>query len=333
MAEIKSPIAELKKTLIQIREAARVYGDALQSNEAATRAVLIDPILKALGWDTGNPFMVEVESRSSQSRFDYALQDMNRETQIIVEAKSARTDLTQRETFMSLVKYAFESELENVFLTDGINWHHFTQFKPGVSEPTAKLSIESDLADVATYLITHLDAAKYWEDESIDYLSQEVRQLRGEVNTLKTIQSAELGPVAGQFSLDAKAKVTDRPLDLKPLSELSNLKYTKPKLLLLPDNSLVEVGSWTDVLVQSCDFVLSKDDRLQIPMPDKVGKKIQLISLTQPPLGISYYERTYQGRQIYIYTNYDSSNCVKNSIYILEKLKLPGAVDPAIQLS
>jgi hypothetical protein len=334
MAEIKSPLAELKNTLIQVREAARVYSRALQNNEAATRAVLIDPLLRALGWDTGNPFMVEVESKISQSRFDYALQDMNAETQIIVEAKSVGTDLTLEETFMSLVKYAFASKLENVFLTDGVHWHHFTQFKPGISEPETKLSIEADdLVDVANYFIQHLDAARYWEEDSIDQVTQEVRQLRGELNALKTAQLTELGPLAKYESGGAAETKIDLQPGFTPLAELTNLKFTKPKNFRLPDNKIVEVSSWTDVLVQSCDYVFQTTDNLQIPIADKAGKKIQLISLVQPPLGISYYERTYLGRQVYIYTNYDSITCVKNSIHILSKSKSVKTVEPAIQLS
>lgn len=334
MTKTKSPLATVKTSLLQIRESARVYREALLNNEAATRAVLIDPLLRVLGWDTGNPFMVEVERRLNQSRFDYTLLDRNRQAQIVIEAKSAGTDLAQNDTHMALVKYAFDLRLENIFLTDGVSWHHYTQFKPGFTEPERKFSIDEDnLYDMSVYLVQHLDASKFWEDENIDQISQETRQLRGEVNELKADFARFLTSASEKTKEDLISTYlpaqNDFNNDFSPLSKLGDLKHTKPQLLRLPDNSIIKVGSWTDVLVQSCDYVLSKVWDLPIPLPDKAGKRVQLLSSVQPPLGISYYQRNYNGRQIFIYTNYDSANCVKNSLHILSKLDNLD-VEPAI---
>ena len=41
------------------------HASALQQSEALTRYALIDPLLRALGWDTGDPSQVLVEYRSS----------------------------------------------------------------------------------------------------------------------------------------------------------------------------------------------------------------------------------------------------------------------------
>ena len=57
----QSPLSNLCDVLIQIQESANQYKATLSRNEAATRAVLIDPILRALGWNTANTNMVEVE--------------------------------------------------------------------------------------------------------------------------------------------------------------------------------------------------------------------------------------------------------------------------------
>jgi hypothetical protein len=274
--------------------------------------------------------MVEVERKTTQSRFDYALLDVNRETQIVVEAKSAGSDLSQNDTFMALVKYAFDAELENIFLTDGIHWHHFTEFKPGQSEPNQRLSIEDeDLNKVAVYFIQHLDAAKYWEEEGLDKLSQDIRQLRGELNTLKgdfvRTQESRFSPAVP----DIWPKGSPEEQKFVPMSELTNLKFTKPRFLQLPDGSVLEVTTWTDILVQSCVYVLSQVNNVPIPLKDKAQKKINLLSNIRPPLGISYYEKEYMGNQIFIYTNYDSHNCVKNSLYILERLGKQ-AFEPAV---
>lgn len=53
--------------------AAQEYAATLEKNEAATRAVLVDPVLRALGWDTANTYMVEVERVHADTRVDDAL--------------------------------------------------------------------------------------------------------------------------------------------------------------------------------------------------------------------------------------------------------------------
>ena len=70
---IPSPLSDLSDVLSQIKESAIRYEATLKKNEAATRAVLIDPVLRALGWDTADTDMVEVEKTLDQPRVDYAL--------------------------------------------------------------------------------------------------------------------------------------------------------------------------------------------------------------------------------------------------------------------
>jgi predicted type IV restriction endonuclease len=91
---------------------------------------LIDPVLRALGWDTANTSMVEVEKTLDQARVDYALYD-KAVVRVIIEAKSLSTNLAQTGFIMSLVNYAFTFQLQDIFLTDGIIWQHFTNFQPG----------------------------------------------------------------------------------------------------------------------------------------------------------------------------------------------------------
>ncbi len=93
----------------------------MKNSEAATRAALIDPILRALGWDIANPARVLVENTKTVdkkgTRVDYALLHGD-ETKIIVEAKklgeNLKTDLTQ------VVQYIVGRGVSNLFVTDGL---------------------------------------------------------------------------------------------------------------------------------------------------------------------------------------------------------------------
>jgi hypothetical protein len=101
---IQSPLSNLSDVLTHIKESATRYQATLKKNEAATRAVLIDPVLRALGWDTANTYMVEVEKTLDQARVDYALYDKNATVHIIIDAKSLGVNLAQPSFILSLVK-------------------------------------------------------------------------------------------------------------------------------------------------------------------------------------------------------------------------------------
>ena len=56
-----SPLLAIYYTIQQVLANADANAGIFQKNEAATRAALIDPLLRVLGWDTTNVRMVEPE--------------------------------------------------------------------------------------------------------------------------------------------------------------------------------------------------------------------------------------------------------------------------------
>ena len=324
----QSPLSNLCDVLIQIQESANLYKTTLSRNEAATRAVLIDPVLRALGWNTANTNMVEVERTIDQVRADYALYDSNQIPQIIVEAKALGTNLAQKKLVISLVNYAFSFGLEDVFLTDGLVWEHFDSFQPGKLEPTRILNIlEDNPVDCAAYLVQHLDAAKYWPiEQTIDVLSQRIEELESTIATLqKSFASLASQTTTTQApSLTKTAQnIQDKVIEKRNFISLENLGEItgkKPSLFQLPNGSVVKIKTWKDVLRESCQFGLTHNNKIKIPFPDRVGKKVSLFNYDKPAKGISFFTEDYNGKTIYVYVNYDSRNCVANSSYILEQL-------------
>jgi hypothetical protein len=318
---IQSPLSNLCEVLKQVTESAKRYQSTLKKNEAATRAVLIDPILRALGWDTANTHMVEVEKSLSGTRVDYALYDSNTDVKIVIEAKSLETNLQQNAITMNLVTYAFTYGIQEVFLTDGIIWHHFTSFQPGnIETKIIDLSIDSSV-ECASYLVQRLDAAKFWpEEQTIDNLSQEVAQLK---NIIANLQKDFLGLITSKQSPKPANQIPISINNLEAnhefiaLEDLRNVTGKKPIHLQLPDNSKIKINGWSDVLRECCKFSLQHNPNIPIPLPDKSGKKVQLFSTNKPAQGISYIEEQYQGQVIYIYTNYDANHCVSNALHVL----------------
>jgi predicted type IV restriction endonuclease len=327
----QSPLSNLCDVLIQIQDSANLYESTLTSNEAATRAVLVDPVLRALGWDTANTNMVEVEKTLDQVRADYALYDNNSIPRIIVEAKSLGTDLNQKKLVMSLVNYAFGFGLKDVFLTDGLVWHHFDDFQPGYLEPRKVIDlVKNNPVECAAYLVQHLDAAKFWPvEQTIDVLSQRIEELESSVSTMQQNLSSLLITKTAQPAIDQPVsllnifdKVVGDSEDLVfiDLDDVDDIAGKKPSHLRLPDGSILKIKSWKDILRESCKFTLAQNPSIPIPFADRVGKKVLLFNYVKPAKGISYVTEEFNGKTLYIYVNYDSYNCVANSIYVLKQV-------------
>jgi len=327
---IKSPLSNLSDTINQVKDSAAQYRDTLQRNEAATRAVLIDPILHALGWDTANTYMVEVEKSFEQTRVDYALYDNNAKVRIVVEAKALGSNLDDRSITINLFKYALTYATQDFFLTDGLIWKHITNFQPNNNDARIVDFGQDDPIDCAAYLVQHLDAAKFWpEEQTIDVLAQRLAQLESTITTLQREVSQLKVPQTTHFTpAESLSRTTGHTpalstndthlfIDLDSVGYITN---TNPSLLRLPDGSVLKISKWKDVLVECCKFALRNNENINLPFPDRSGRKVRLFDLVRPPLGISSVQEEYKDQSIYIYTNYDSNNSVANAIHILNQV-------------
>ena len=66
------PLESLLTLVEKLRKRIDAHGDALRQSEALTRYVLIDPLLRELGWDTEDPVLVRPEYREAGGSADYA---------------------------------------------------------------------------------------------------------------------------------------------------------------------------------------------------------------------------------------------------------------------
>jgi hypothetical protein len=109
----------LFEVIQKVRARIQKHGDALRNNEMLTRYALVDPILRALGWDTEDPDAVEPEFRLETGRPDYALKHEGQPL-IMVEAKSLRgaIDQAREEGF----RYCWRMKVPFYVITDGNRW-------------------------------------------------------------------------------------------------------------------------------------------------------------------------------------------------------------------
>lgn len=111
---------DLEKTLNSVRQRIGKYRKARRINEENTKATLIEPVLRALGWDVED--MEEVNREFKVKRrdrpVDYALL-LLRNPRLLVEAKALGEDLNDRRWSNQIMGYAAVAGVEWTVLTDG----------------------------------------------------------------------------------------------------------------------------------------------------------------------------------------------------------------------
>ena len=135
---------ELVKTIDDLKGRIKEHREQIEAYEVRTRTALIDPMLRALGWDVSDPALVTIEAKMVRGWADYALLDGNGETVVLVEAKK----LSDKDIpFVQIVSYAVSEQMEGksdiryCAITNGDVWHLYDL---QTRKPLLKTSIVSD---------------------------------------------------------------------------------------------------------------------------------------------------------------------------------------------
>ena len=123
-------MSELSEALDSVRKRiARYQGKHM--NEQNTKTALIDPILRALGWDVGDLEQVEQEykRRPRDKPVDYALLVM-RTPRLFVEAKALGQDVSDRKWANQIMGYASVAGVEWVVITNGEEYRIYNACAP-----------------------------------------------------------------------------------------------------------------------------------------------------------------------------------------------------------
>ena len=118
---------DLVDLIAALKTRIRNHGGTLRENETRTRMALVDPLLCALGWDTGNPDLVGAEYSVRRARADYALLG-NEEPVAIVEAKRLGEPLDDQH-LNQMLSYANQLGIPKAAITDGDHWQLYEVFK------------------------------------------------------------------------------------------------------------------------------------------------------------------------------------------------------------
>lgn len=122
---VEQAIQHARGLIGQVRERREAIG------EQNTKAVLIDPILEALGWDLRNLDEVvrEYRAKPSDNPVDYALM-LRRSPLLFVEAKDLGSNLNDRKWASQTISYATVVGVEWCVLTDGDEYRIYNAHAP-----------------------------------------------------------------------------------------------------------------------------------------------------------------------------------------------------------
>ena len=141
------PIDDLASVIETLQQRIRQHAPSLRENEIRTRIALIDPLLRALGWDVSDPALVTPEYAVSGGRVDYALLGADGKAVALLEAKHLNEALTAHR--MQMVNYANMSGVPYAGLTDGNHWELYEVFAQKPFEECHLLRVS--IADTPAY--------------------------------------------------------------------------------------------------------------------------------------------------------------------------------------
>ena len=156
---VKPDLNLVEKTVAVLRKRIRDDSKYIARYETRTRVVLIDPLLRSLGWDPENSKEVQLEFRGKTGRFDYALM-MGGKPVAVIEAKKHMDDLSTvvQSQGIKYVKDPKSSGIRLFAITDGDDWIIFRESGGWEEE---RVSISSDrMSDAAYDFVDYLSRSK-----------------------------------------------------------------------------------------------------------------------------------------------------------------------------
>ncbi|MGL6196992.1 MAG: type I restriction endonuclease [Thermoguttaceae bacterium] len=149
------------------------YRSSCLNNESNTKGSLIEPILKTLGWDTGDPNVVDREFKNDNTKsnpVDYALK-IHREAKLLVEAKSLGTDLYDRQWIEQIVKYAATAGVQWGILTNGDKWLFVKCLEQGdvTKRVFREISVSKDSPEIVASTLRYI-SYEHWQENDLEIL-------------------------------------------------------------------------------------------------------------------------------------------------------------------
>lgn len=254
-------LTDLVQTIETLQQRIRSRGTFIGDYESRTRVALIDPMLRALGWDVSDPGLVHIEPRTANGWADYALLGGDERPVVFVEAKKlADRDAPIQQT----VGYAVTENIQhrsNVRYCASTNGDRWEVYDIIAQEPVISVSLSGEKAPKCALKLLGL-----WRDSlmdgRLDFPIEPVVSAE-----LETIPPAPQQPVTvAQRIVPPTPSVEIASVPLAPSTAgwtplTDNFKAkgkASPNAMRLPDGSERPVTAWKGVSLNSALWLHEK---------------------------------------------------------------------------
>ena len=242
------PLDDLSDLIKELRERIDTHDEALKQSEALTRYALIDPLLRALGWNTADPAHVVPEYRLNNNQIaDYVLFDGTGPA-IVLESKKLNEQLQSGKALDQGILYCAWTGSRHFVLTDG---RRYEIYNAGATQPSVRFDLlKQDPAEAA------LQALALWRPG---------------------VQAGLVTPGHPPVLVPPVVRPDPPPpptngYDWQPLSELSpQPRSTPPVAIRFPDNSTAPATAWNSVLVETVRWLINGNYLIATHCPIRMG--------------------------------------------------------------
>ena len=309
---------DLYQVIEKLREQITIHGVQLRQSEALTRSALVDPLLRALGWDTESPTLVMPEYKVTKvdggsGTADYALLSEGNPA-IVIEAKKLGTPLSDAAN--QCFQYCSKDGILYFAVTDGSIWDVYETNRPVAfaEKKIVSFDITGSPADVC------LDALVLWRRSVQSGIVRKAQR--------PLLEQQHESPVPVNPPKPASVPVTTTPMETtapahegnwQTLAQLKPVKGDKPPTRIrFPDGSISQIKHWAEIPQFTADW-LNRQSRLdETRIPIQSGKRYILSRSSVHPNGEDFIAARRAG-QFYLEGNYNSSYHVRNATLIIER--------------
>lgn len=300
---------QLLDILAKLQDKAQRYRTELSNNEFLVRYALIDPLLRALGWDTENPEQVRPEETISVGRPDYALLDAGA-TKLFIGAKA----LGKPEDLEKLITYCNAKGVPHFVATDGVHWELYEVFRP-VPTPQKKVIefdlLSMDLGEVARRALALWRRAPIGTPGSIPAVIPSTPAMPPLVATASPTPPALLPSSSSPAKQQAFRGSAIASLSVQP-------KDPHPKGLIDPNGVMHELHSWKDVLVVVVDWLVKHQALTPAHCPVKLpqGSRYIVHTTSKHPNGKDFFQPVKVG-PVWVETHASAAHLVRQAVFLL----------------
>lgn len=214
---------QIEQMVRALKDRASEHREYIEGHETRTRLVLIDPLLRELGWDPEDPEVVQVEFKLKAGKIDYALMK-DGEPVAVIEAKRLGTNFGSGVPHQ-VIKYIKDPECSNIRLVAFTNGDEWVICRESGDYEDERVKISADQPfETAYHFVDCLSASRFEPEPTRS-------DDRGVIRTVLQVQS----PVTPLPEADWKQK---------------------PSLLRFEDGSKRVVNSWARVYLETCRYVV-----------------------------------------------------------------------------